>query len=938
MLAFRPAFDEKERNRLIKQVTTAEPVRLGKWNRHVPQDLQTVVHKAIDKDPGQRYASAGALAEDLQRFVEDEPIQARRVSQTERLRRWCRRNPVVAGLAAALALVFLTGFAGVAWKWQEAERQKDLSQAAERSEAEQRAIAVEQADAAKREADQSRRLLYAADMTLACQAFDAGDTGRARALLERQRPTAGQEPFEWRYLWRLCHDGSRQTLRGHTGEVTGLTLTKDGRTLATCGTDQSVCIWDLSSRQHVKLRTGNFSAVAFAPNGKTLALAPWSSQMVQLWDLAERRVTASFPVPSVVYSVAVSPDGRLLAAGSMGTVRIWDVKTGRESELYHTPLRRVPIFCVAFSPDGRTLASGTADCNVRLWDVAAGHLRATLRGHSFYISSLSFSPDGKTLASASADTTVRFWDATSGQPVDTLRGPKTSVNAVAFSPDGTALATGGEDGTIRIWGAAKKEATALLRGHTGPITAVAFAPDGQSLFSGSRDGTVKVWNLAPVQDPDVLTGHKGSVSSVAFSDDGKTLAVADTYDNSVRLWDLASRKGVDRFTHSLPVFSVTFAPGGRTLASTSADGTLRLWDVGTRQQVAEFSHSNHVKSCAFSPDGKFVAATVGSVEDLLVREVTARDPVKKFSGSNAHFSPDGTLMAAALGRIVQLWDVATWQGLPPLTGFTSPVRCLAFAPDGKSLAACEENGTVRLWDLVGKRPIAQRRAHTSTVVAVAFSPDGRRLATGGGDSTVKLWDVPRLQEVATLTGHDGPVQSVAFSPDGHTLASASTDATVRLWQAPPLPEVDREPAKAPSPEPPLETIHLFALNVLGKARATRFSEGDAQRVEVAAVDDTHWHVQLFQTFGDLQEGATYTVRFRARADAARPVELYAQVAELDFHGIGLNEAVPVTKDWSEYQYRYQAKDLAVTNQIVFNLGDRTGTVWIADFTVTRGAE
>ncbi len=113
MLAFRPAFDEKERNRLIRQVTQEEPARLGKLNRHVPRDLQTIVHKAIDKDPKQRYGSAGALAEDLQRFIEDEPIKARRVSRTERLWRWCRRHP--AGAAASLlALLVLVALATLA--------------------------------------------------------------------------------------------------------------------------------------------------------------------------------------------------------------------------------------------------------------------------------------------------------------------------------------------------------------------------------------------------------------------------------------------------------------------------------------------------------------------------------------------------------------------------------------------------------------------------------------------------------------------------------------------------------------------------------------------------------------------------------------------------------------------------------------------------------
>src|SRR5207248_801730 len=117
LLAFRPAFDERERNRLIKQVTHEEPTRLGKLNRSVPRDLETIIHKAIDREPGRRYQTAAALAADLQRFLDDEPIQARRVSQAEQVWRWCRHNPAVAGLTASLVLVFLGGFAAVAWKW-----------------------------------------------------------------------------------------------------------------------------------------------------------------------------------------------------------------------------------------------------------------------------------------------------------------------------------------------------------------------------------------------------------------------------------------------------------------------------------------------------------------------------------------------------------------------------------------------------------------------------------------------------------------------------------------------------------------------------------------------------------------------------------------------------------------------------------------------------
>ncbi len=428
-----------------------------------------------------------------------------------------------------------------------------------------------------------------------------------------------------------------------------------------------------------------------------------------------------------------------------------------------------------------------------------------------------------------------------------------------------------------------------------------------------------------------MTGHKASLSSVAYSPDGRTLAVADTHDQTIKLWDMTSRQQVAVLGgHTGPVWYVTFSPDGRTLASTT-DNTVQLWDITTKQKLIEFQQVGWKCVANFSPDGKLLAAS-GFVWDLGSRREVAR----LAAGYRAQFSPDGTLLAAGKGDTILLWDVATWQQVATLQGQTREVRCLAFAPDSRTLAVGEHEGTLRLWDVVKKQEIGSRRGHTSHIESMAFSPDSRRLATSGAESTVKLWDVSLLQAVVDLTGHEGPVNSLAFSPDGNTLASASADATVRLWHAPPLPVAHPEPANILC-VPPVETIgRQFGLWVEGTAKATLATEGNVQQVNVTAVDGNIDHAVLFQKFEDLQEGATYTVQFRAKADAAHRIRFLGIIVGSDWHPIGLDELASLTENWQAYQYQFQAKNLAAESHIEFDVGERTGTVWIADFTLTKG--
>jgi len=422
-----------------------------------------------------------------------------------------------------------------------------------------------------------------------------------------------------------------------------------------------------------------------------------------------------------VYSVAFSPDGKILVGDGAHGVRLWNVTTGHQ---IRSPItgHTGPVGSVALSPDGKTLA-GVGAHGVRLWSVTTGRqIGHPLTGHTNFVESLAFSPDGKTLAGGGytayrgqnrVQVWVRMWDVATGRPIGhPLTGRTGDVGSVAFSPDGKTLATASGDGTVQMWDVATGRLIRnLFVGHTSGVSSrvsVAFSPDGKTLASGGTNGTVRLWNVATGrQIGNPLTGHAGPVGPLAFSPDGKTLATGGA-DHTVRLWNVTTGHQIGKpFTgNTQRVISVAFSPDGKTLATGGADHTVRLWNVTTSHQIGK-----------------------------------------------------------------------------PLTGNTAEVAEVAFSPDGKTLASAGFEGTVRLWDVATGRQIGEPHAgHAGPVYSVAFSPDSKTLASGGFDRTVQLWDVATGRQIGNpLTGHTNWVFSVAFSPDGKTLASGSLDGTVRLW-------------------------------------------------------------------------------------------------------------------------------------------------------------
>jgi WD40 repeat protein/tRNA A-37 threonylcarbamoyl transferase component Bud32 len=799
LLTGRPPFQSAQVMDTLKQVMEQEPVPPRRLNAAVDRDLETICLKCLQKEPGKRYATAQALAEDLGRWQRREPIAARPVGSGERLWRWCRRNPVVAGLVTGVALSLLLGTI-VAWYFALQARREAAIASANADRADQKT---------KEEAEQRRfsdLRAYVAEMNLALQAWEKGRIDLARQRLDEQRPEL--RGFDWHYLDRLCQL-ELCTWRGHEGPIRSVAFSPDGRWLASGGDDKAIRIWDMAAGQTARIlhgHTGQVGSLAFSANGRWLASAG-EDKTIRVWDLGQGEATLILRPDTRVGGVAFSPDNRELAAGlNDGTVRIWDPITGAPCRVLRGHNKPAEAICVAYSPDGRRLASGgdalssqegvSQPGELKVWDTLTGQECLTPQGFIAGVKNLAFSPDGRRLAAAGPDRDLRVWDMSTGQLDLILRGQSTGYWGVVFTPDGRHLAAAGSDNTVHVWDTATGRETLALRGHTGPIRSIALSPDGRRLASAGWDRTIKIWDATDSLQAMVLPGYGGGVQTVAFSPDGRWLA-AGSRDETVRIWDPATGRRVQELHgHVGPITSVAWSPDGELLASASDDKTIRIWEVRSGKKVRILcGHAGAVWSVAFSPNGRRLAS-VGADQTLRIWD--AADGRESFTvqGQNSPFhavafSPDGRQIASAGDdHIVRLWDSESGRETLALHGHTAPVLCLAFAPDGMRLCSAgydqtREDQTLMTWDLSTGLAEHTLRGHTGSVCSLAYSSDGRRIASAGLGRTVMIWDATTGHEIFTLPGEPLGQSQLAFSPVDQGLARA-VDADVRVYDAAPL--------------------------------------------------------------------------------------------------------------------------------------------------------
>ncbi len=759
-------------------------------------DLNCIVMKALEKDRNRRYASASTLALDVERFLQGEPVEARPPAKWYSFQKLLHRNRVAVTTAGIVILAIVVGSLIAA------------VQAIRATKAER--IAIAERDRALLAEQDILRLLYAADIRRAADAWYGQDVTRMQDALKIHLPVKDEPDvrgFEWYYLWRQKDQIARQVFQSPAPAYFVLPL--PGGRMATAGADGQFRLFDDNTDQLLRaldFGQGELNGLAVSPDGTMLASAG-DDGTIALRKMHTLDLIWSVRVhQSQAFQVAFAPDGNtLLSCGNEPDAQVLDAKTGTVKG--RIPTAGISLEGVAISNEGLVALATNWD---GIW-LFQQDMQTVLQHHQQQgKTQLCFSTSGELLALGSADGTIVIERV--DRPGRTLHQWKLTdtPRSLAFSPDEFVLAVGDASGAVHLLSLpqfiAEDDGLSELvndsprpvrswQAHDGRLYGLGFTEDGRRLFTVGQDGRVSSWTIkgnddlatAVLRSNDILFDLSGNLLSAGESE------LQVIHGNSVRS-GLASP--------SDPWKSLTIARNTGLICATQSEG-LEVFqcasDLSSTKSIWTAPAGGSCRKCLLSPDGRHLVADVTpppslridaessrylEMIDLVTGKILYRLPCGEVLG--CVFSPNGRTLAYTRSSMIHMVDTVSGAMVHTLSGHRTTVNGIAIDPSGHYLASTSRDRSLKLWDVQTAQEVWSTVAHRVSANAVAFSSDGFSLATVGDDSVLRLWRWAVQRLTLEIPLRAGQAKKIEFSPNSKQLAVLFKSGELQRFDAAPL--------------------------------------------------------------------------------------------------------------------------------------------------------
>jgi serine/threonine protein kinase/WD40 repeat protein/Flp pilus assembly protein TadD len=771
LVTLRPAFPHTDRLELLERITREAPPAPRRHEPCIPRDLETIVTKAMARGPIDRYRSAADLAADLHRFLSDRPILARRASPVEELWRWARRNRMVAGLAASIALLLVVAAVSAALAAFQMGRDRDHARRAERERTRQLAHSL---------LDQARAARFSRRPG---QRFDGLDAIHQASLLGRQlrEPAAFFDELRAQAIACMAlpdvrigtSDDAHRPLPGGFRSVAG------DRYFASDASGQLRVVRIDDDREIARLAVyPPTSTVRQSADGSVIAVRS-SAGAFRAWDLRRSDPAPLLDESSGIHLHDVRRDGAELAlAHDDGSIELREVRSGRAPRQLSI---RGALQELAYAPDGRWLAV-SVDQTVAIVDCRKAAVVASLP-QAAPITSMSWTQDGRRLAVTPGNNMIGIWDVPAGREIRQFASRDDGGTLVAYAPGGEILLCLGWSGMVRFCDPRSGQVYLSFQGWP----RVSWNFDGR-LIAATAQGRVGALELAPgreYQSVEVPSQRELNVTSMAVHPGGRLLAAA--LQQVALFWDLKTGRQVGSLPESC--HRLTFDGAGDLIVH-GRSGVFR-WPmradaeqslvVGPPARI-EAPEPDSIMAIASSRDGRVIAGTFAEGPAVLHCDRPER-PVWLGRQGDVRLltvGPDGRFVAASSwssGEGTRIYDAATSQ---PVARFPFVCSCgPVFSPDGRFLLADSPGSKLQVVETGTWSTITE----LGGALAATFSGDGRLLALAGSDGAIRLVVPDSGRELARLEPPEPDrVYGMAFAPDGSRLAVAySLQRTIRVW-------------------------------------------------------------------------------------------------------------------------------------------------------------